>query len=57
MMRIAVAVVLTALFLSAPAHAQENPADVAKYHGDGTKLRLMDGGRGADSSLDSDPAL
>jgi len=42
MMRIAVAAVLTALFLSAPAHAQVSPADVAKYQGDGTKIRLMD---------------
>ena len=42
MMRIAVPVVLTALFLCAPAHAQVSPADVAKYQGDGTKLRLMD---------------
>jgi NitT/TauT family transport system substrate-binding protein len=42
MMRIAVPVVLTALLLCAPAHAQVSPADVAKYQGDGTKLRLMD---------------
>jgi NitT/TauT family transport system substrate-binding protein len=46
MMRIAVAVVLTALFLSAPARAQVSPqvspAEVAKYQGDGTKIRLMD---------------
>jgi NitT/TauT family transport system substrate-binding protein len=41
MMRIAVSI-LAALFLCAGAHAQQNPGDVTKYQGDGTKLRLMD---------------
>jgi NitT/TauT family transport system substrate-binding protein len=49
MMRIAIAAVLTALLLSAPARAQVSPEDVAKYQGDGTKLRLMDNPLGTNS--------